>query len=338
MRSVLVQDGQVRVAEVPDPEPGPGEVVVDVLACGVCGSDLHCARHGADVNAATRHALGVELMDLTRPVSLGHEFVGAISEYGRNTQQTLPLGTRVVSMAALMRETPACVGFRGPEVPGGYSERMLLSESLLMPVPDHVDTAVAALTAPLTVASRTVDRAGLGPDDVAVVVGCGPVGLAVLAVLRSRGARPIVAVDASPARRELAGRMGADVVVDPARTTGSLPLRPTVAFTSVSGIDVGVRTVVAGPCVDTASLAVKEFDARSSPMCSPDRFFDVFDEICSGTLDVAPMIAGHVSLDEVPGTLARLAADPLSPKVVVDPSRVAPVGGAGKVDVAQAQV
>ncbi|GAA4832494.1 hypothetical protein GCM10023201_20610 [Actinomycetospora corticicola] len=181
MRSVLMQDREVRVAEVPDPEPGPGEVVVDVLACGVCGSDLHCVAHGADVNAATRNALGVELMDLSRPVSFGHEFVGAVAEYGANTQQTLPVGTRVVSMAALLRETPAFVGFCGPEVPGGYSERMLLSEPLLMPVPDHVDTAIAALTGSLAVASRAVAKAELGPDDVALVVGCGPIGLAVLA-------------------------------------------------------------------------------------------------------------------------------------------------------------
>ncbi|GLZ51400.1 alcohol dehydrogenase [Actinomycetospora sp. NBRC 106378] len=342
-----MQDGRVGVVEVADPEPGPGEVVVDVLACGVCGSDLHCARHGAAVNAATRHALGVELLDIARPVSLGHEFVGAISEYGANTQQTLPAGTRVVSMAALMRATRACVGFSGPEVPGGCSDRMLLSEPLLMPVPDHVDTAVAALTAPLVAASRTVDGAGLGPDDVVAVIGCGPVGLAVLAVLRSRGRRRIVAVDLSPARRELAGRMGADVVVDPARTLGPLPLRPPVAFACggapgsqravADGSDTP-RTVLAGPCLDTDSLGAEEIDVRFAPMCSPDRFFDVFDELCAGRLDVAPMISDHVSLDEVPGALTRLATDPCDAKVLVDPSRAAPAGVAEPVDVARATV
>ena len=372
MRSVLMQDRQLRVAEVADPEPGPGEVVVDVLACGVCGSDLHCAQHGTDFNAATRNALGVELMDLSRPVSFGHEFVGAVAEYGTNTQQTLPIGTRVVSMAALMRETPAFVGFCGPEVPGGYSERMLLSEPLLMPVPDHVDTAIAALTEPLAVASRAVAKASLGPDDVALVVGCGPIGLAVLAVLKARGVHPIVAADFSPSRRELAGRLGADVVVDPAESSpysrwaevaatddparmaeptavlGQLPLRPTVAFECVgvpgmiqqviAGAPAASRIVVAGLCMNTDSFqpteaVLKEIDVRFSLMYSPDQFFGVFDELCAGKLDVAPMISRSVSLDEVPETFACLSSSPVDTKVLVDPSKAAPAGVRAAVDV-----
>jgi threonine dehydrogenase-like Zn-dependent dehydrogenase len=82
----------------------------------------------------------------------------------------------------------------------------VLSETLLIEVPDHVPTDIAALTEPLAVAYRTVAKAQLGPDDVPLVVGCGPIGLAVISVLRMGGDRPIVAADLSKERRELAQR------------------------------------------------------------------------------------------------------------------------------------
>jgi hypothetical protein len=96
---------------------------------------------------------------------------------------------------------------------------MVLSEPLLIEVPDHVSTEVAALTEPLAVAYRTVARAELAPDDVPLVVGCGPIGLAVIAVLKMKGVGPIVASEFSPERRALALRLGADVVVDPRETS-----------------------------------------------------------------------------------------------------------------------
>lgn len=95
---------------------------------------------------------------------------------------------------------------------------MVLSEPLLIEVPDHVSTAVAALTEPLAVAYRTVARAEVASDDVPLVVGCGPIGLAVIAVLKMKGVSPIVASEFSPERRALAQRLGADVVVDPQET------------------------------------------------------------------------------------------------------------------------
>ncbi len=118
MRAVLMQDSKLRVAEVPEPVPGAGEVLVDVLACGICGSDLHCAAHGREFNAATRNAAGFELMDLDRPVVFGHEFVGRIAAYGPGTDQRIPVGRRVVSMPFLLREQPVMLGFAGPEAPG----------------------------------------------------------------------------------------------------------------------------------------------------------------------------------------------------------------------------
>ena len=156
MRAVTMQDAKLTVAMIADPVPGPGEVLVDVLACGICGTDLHCAAHGPELNAATKGAAGIELMDLSRPIVFGHEFVGRVVSYGPGTEARIPVGRRVVSMPVLPPEQPVLLGFAGPEAPGAYAERIVLSEPLLIEVPDHVSTEVAALIEPLAVAYRTV--------------------------------------------------------------------------------------------------------------------------------------------------------------------------------------
>jgi threonine dehydrogenase-like Zn-dependent dehydrogenase len=131
-------------------------------------------------------------MDLSRPIVFGHEFVGRVIAYGPSSETRIPIGRRVVSMPVLPREQPVLLGFAGPEAPRAYAERMVLSEPLLIEVPDHVSTEVAALTEPLAVAYRTVARAELASNDVPLVVGCGPIGLAVIAVLKAKGVGPIV--------------------------------------------------------------------------------------------------------------------------------------------------
>ena len=88
--------------------------------------------------------MGVDMLDLDNPIVFGHEFVARIVSYGPETEQRLPVGTRVVSMPMLLREQPVLLGFAGPELPGAYAERMLLSEALLIPVPDNVPTEIAA--------------------------------------------------------------------------------------------------------------------------------------------------------------------------------------------------
>jgi 2-desacetyl-2-hydroxyethyl bacteriochlorophyllide A dehydrogenase len=360
MRAVVMQDGKLRVDDIAEPTPGSGEVIVEVLAAGICGSDLHCAAHGPEFNAATRGALGVELMDLSRPVVFGHEFVGRLVSYGPDTQRRIPVGRRVVSMPALLREQTVFLGFGGPEVPGAYAERMALSEALLIEVPDDLPTEIAALTEPLSVAYRTVEKAELDEHDVPLVLGCGPIGLAVIAVLRMRGARSIVAADFSPERRALAKRLGADVVVDPAVESpyeawrnaaatddpgqmapatpilGLQPLRPTVAFECVgvpgiiqelvAGAPAGSRIVVAGLCMtpdtfEPAQAVLKEIEIRFAVMYSPEEFAQTFAHLAAGDFDVAPLLTGVVALDEVADAFERLGNSPSEAKILLDPKR-----------------
>ncbi|MFV0495632.1 zinc-binding dehydrogenase [Mycobacterium sp.] len=205
-----------------------------VKAGGRCGSDLHFAAHGREFNAATQAAGGFDVMDLNQPVIFGHEFVGRIAAYGHDTAARIPVGGRVVSAPFLLHEQKITLGVAGPEAPGGYSERMLLSEPLLIEVPDHVPTELAALTEPLAVAYRTVARVDTSTEDAALVIGCGPIGLAVIAVLKMKGISPIVASDFSPERRALARQLGVDVVVDPNESS------PYEAFRAAAMTDDGV--------------------------------------------------------------------------------------------------
>jgi threonine dehydrogenase-like Zn-dependent dehydrogenase len=102
------------------------------------------------------------------------------------------------------------------KAPGGYAEQVLTVESMTMRVPDSLGPEQAALTEPLAVALHAVRKGKVGAKDTAVVIGCGPIGLAVIAMLKASGVRHVIASDFSPTRRALAEKCGADVVVDPA--------------------------------------------------------------------------------------------------------------------------
>ena len=212
MRAAVMRDRKLVIDSLPEPTPGSGEVLVKTLACGICGSDLHALKY-ADKMTGLGEESGVgSMMDVSRDVVMGHEFCAEIVEHGPNTQKTAAVGSRVCSVPMLLRESgPQAVGYSN-NVPGGYAEYMLLSEMMLLEVPNGLSTDVAALTEPMAVGWHAVEKAGLGANDVPLVIGCGPVGLSVIAGLKLKGTAPIIAADFSPMRRGLAERLGADIV------------------------------------------------------------------------------------------------------------------------------
>ena len=133
------------------------------------------------------------------------------------------MGTRVCSVPIVVTPTGVeQIGYSNT-YPGALAEHMVLQEMLLLPVPDSLDTDLAALTEPLAVGEHAVGLSGLEPGQPCLVVGCGPVGLAVIAALKGRGHGPVLAADFSPTRRRLAEAFGADEVIDPA---DGVPPRP----------------------------------------------------------------------------------------------------------------
>jgi threonine dehydrogenase-like Zn-dependent dehydrogenase len=215
MQAAVTRGGALVVGEVADPTPGSGHVLVRSLAAGICGSDLHAL---ADFTHFTglMDSVGVPSLDPAADCVFGHEFCAEIIEHGPDTSRALPMGTRVCSVPIVVTPTGVeQIGYSNL-YPGALAEHMVLQEMLLLPVPDSVDTDLAALTEPLAVGEHAVGLSGLEPGQPCLVVGCGPVGLAVIAALKGRGHGPVLAADFSPTRRRLAEAFGADEVIDPA--------------------------------------------------------------------------------------------------------------------------
>jgi threonine dehydrogenase-like Zn-dependent dehydrogenase len=214
MRAVLCHDADLTVDEVPDPLPGAGQLLLDVVRCGICGSDLHARRH-ADGVADVAAEVGYDgLMRSDERIVLGHEFSGVVTRRGAGSR--IPEGTPVVSFPLLRADGGVHPTGLSAHAPGAYAEQVLVQDALSLPVPNGLAPDVAALTEPLAVGLHAVRRGEVGKGQVAIVIGCGPVGLAVIGMLKASGVRTVVASDYSPGRRRLAEQLGADVVVDPA--------------------------------------------------------------------------------------------------------------------------
>jgi threonine dehydrogenase-like Zn-dependent dehydrogenase len=345
MRSVVARSGSVVVRDdVADPAPGFGQVLVEVKACGICGSDLHFVKHGAEMLGLVGEMeglpdIGMVPPDATRDVFMGHEFAAEVLEVGPDTAGPAP-GTLVTSLPVLLDLNGVRDLAYSNDLPGGYSERMLLSAPLVLEVPNGLDPVRAALTEPLAVGLHAVNRSGIETREGALVLGCGPIGLAVIAALRQRGIETIVASDFSPARRDLAMTMGAAVVVDPA---GASPYeawstisagRSVVVFEAVGAPGVindvlrrapmQSRVVVVGVCMKPDTInpfyaIAKEIDVRFVLAYDPNEFAASLRSIAEGEVDVAPLITGRVGLTDVPGAFEALADPARHCKIVVTP-------------------
>jgi threonine dehydrogenase-like Zn-dependent dehydrogenase len=217
MRAVTCRSEDLELVEMDAVQPASGQVLLRVLRCGICGSDLH-ARHHCDELADVLREIGYDdFMRSDQRVVFGHEFSGELVEYGPGCRERIPTGTPVVALPLIRRNgKPHAVGLT-VSAPGAYAEEVVVEESLMLPVPNGLSADLSALTEPMAIAWHAVRRSEIGKRDVALVIGCGPIGLAVICLLKARGVRTIVASDFSAARRQLASRCGAEIVIDPAQ-------------------------------------------------------------------------------------------------------------------------
>jgi threonine dehydrogenase-like Zn-dependent dehydrogenase len=214
MKAVVCQNSELSTVDLPDPTPGSGQVLLDVTGCGICGSDLH-ARHHADEQADVLAEAGYDGFGRSHEqVVFGHEFCGAIADYGPATSRKIKIGTPVVALPLV--STPSGMHAIGlsASAPGAYAEQVVIEEAFMMPLPNGLAPAVGVLTEPMAIGHHAVNRSAIAKKDAAIVVGCGPVGLAIICMLRQRGVDTIVASDFSPGRRALAVACGATTVVD----------------------------------------------------------------------------------------------------------------------------
>jgi threonine dehydrogenase-like Zn-dependent dehydrogenase len=334
MRAAVLRDGRmVYRDDLPDPEPGPGQVLVAVRCCGICGSDLHFAAHGAEVLTLTKQMAGGINIDMDRDIFMGHEFSAEILDAGPDTD-TYPAGTLITSIPVLISGKQVEPIVYSNTTLGAYAERMLLSAPLLLPIPNGLDPRHAALTEPMAVGLHAVNKSAVQPGETALVLGCGPIGIAIVAALRARGVEHIVAADFSHKRRELAATMGADQSLDPAEGSPFDTVTPAVVFEAIGvpGIidDVlrraraGTRLVVAGVCMQPDTVhpffaIAKEISVQFVLAYDPEEFANSLRAIAEGHTDVTPMITGEVGLEDVGAAFDDLADPERHCKILVTP-------------------
>ncbi len=357
MRAAVTRNGRLIVDDVPDPVAGSGHLLVRPLATGICGSDLHALGDFEHFTTMIANQ-GTPVLDPRRDTIFGHEFCAEIVDYGPDTTHTLPLGTRVCSVPILFGPTGIeQVGYSNT-YPGAMAELMVLQEMMVIAVPDGVATEVAALTEPLAVGEHAVNLSGLEVGQPSLVVGCGPVGLAVIAALKARGHGPIMAADFSPTRRHLAELFGADEVIDPADVSPhtrwsefGVPVSiMDRAIASMSGADVpspvifeavGVpgmlqslihdapahsRIVVVGVCMHTDAIEpftaiVKEIELRFSFGYSALEFASTLDRLSRGVPGADHLVTSTVDLEGAPGAFVTLGTPGEHGKILVRPQR-----------------
>ena len=339
MRAAVLRGGRmVYRDDVADPVPEPGQVLVDVKACGICGSDLHFAKFGEQMLSLTEQVEGMPSMgsgaiSLSADVFMGHEFSAEVIEAGPDTDAPPP-GTVVTSVPVLLSSKGVEPMVYSNNTIGGYAERMLLSVPLLLKVPNGLDPGHAALTEPMAVGLHAVNKSNISRDETALVIGCGPVGLAIIAALAHRGVESIIAADFSPKRRELAATMGAHQTLDPATGSPFDSATPKVVFEAVGVpgmIDdvlrrapVGTRVVVAGVCMQPDTVhpffaIAKEVNIQFVLGYDPTEFAESLRAIADGEIDVAPLITGEVGLDGVGAAFDELASPGEHCKILVTP-------------------
>jgi 2-desacetyl-2-hydroxyethyl bacteriochlorophyllide A dehydrogenase len=344
MKAAYVRDGAVHVGEVEEPVPSKGQALVRTHACGLCASDAHFLHSGQHVIDLSNQFGGAYAgLDMHRAFVPGHEYVGEVIDYGPGSRRTVKPGHRVTSMP-IMRQggTHAVVGF-SHECPGGCGELMLLDEEFLLEIPDGLPDALAALTEPLAVGLEHARRGRPDKGDVALVVGCGAIGLGVIIGLKLAGVGPIVAADFHEARRDMALKMGADVAVDPRETSPYGPLAdlggkqanliyecvglPGMLQEIVSGAGFDSRIVMGGYCMEPEQLYVfsaqnKRLNIQFAAGEEPQDMDLALRTIADGKIDLSAWLGATIGLSGVASAVADLSGPTAPVRTVVDPRRL----------------
>ena len=219
MRAVVLRAGELLVKDIPEPELGPGQLLVEPIATGICGGDLSVRQHTADF-LREKAAIGAtgSVFDPDKDLVLGHEFTSRVLEVGPRAIGYAP-GDNIVTLPHVVdREGVRRTVGHSNDYPGGLAERVVVQAEGHLLIPDGVPADLAAVTEPMATGLNGVLRSHIEVPAGAIVTGCGPVGLGSVVELRQRGIYPVVASDPSPLRRQVALELGADKAVDPAET------------------------------------------------------------------------------------------------------------------------
>jgi (R,R)-butanediol dehydrogenase/meso-butanediol dehydrogenase/diacetyl reductase len=335
--AVFHETGQpLSIEDVPEPTPGPRDLVLQVKSCGICGTDLHMTGLPSGLAAGT---------------VLGHEFAGEVVHVGPEAEGSWQLGDRVTSLpcigcgrcaACLSGDPMQCAELETTglgQVPGAFAERVRVGSSESIRVPDNVDDRTAALSEPLSVGLHAVNVAKLEAGQNVLVIGAGPIGLAVTLWARFFGARSVVVSEKSDGRRKLASDIGATAVLDGgddvatgfADHTGG---PPDVIFECVGAPGmlmqcVGLapqrgKLIVAGVCMEPDSIlpvmaVIKEIQINFVLGYLKPDFQLTLDMLARGRIRPEAMVTDVVDLPGLPTAFEALRTPSTQCKIVVVP-------------------
>ena len=333
---VLNEQREIKVEDVDQPTCEPGYVLLEVGYCGICGTDLHAP-----------------LLDIFHPpVVMGHEFAGEVVDVGEGVEG-FKAGDRVSvnPNGAICRECPWCKAGEaqfcpgiwdtvvGIVEPGGMGSHVALKPECLYQLPDGVSLQQGAWVEPLAVSVRTVRRSEIKLGEDALVFGAGPIGLLAIQALRAAGAGRITAIEPSSFRGELAGRVGADQVIDP--LTEDLkshfpdPSKAPAHALECSGHPSAVgaaleilrprgRLTVVGICPEPPSfkaehLLFKEIDIRGS-FIYLEEFDMAIDLLNRGVIDVEPLTTDVRPVERAEESFAEMQEPDKAIKIILKPN------------------
>lgn len=257
MKALVLEDYlKLKYKDVPDPEIRPDEVLVEVKAAGICGSDVH----GMDGSSGRR----------IPPVIMGHEASGIIRETGKDVKGWKN-GDRVTFDSTVypmddwyakkgmynLSDGRMVLGVSAPEFKrdGAYAEYVAIPQHILYRIPDNVSFTQASMVEPAAVALHALNLTPVSVNDTAVVVGSGMIGLFVIQLLKLAGCNPVVAVDIDDDKLELAGKLGADLLLNPEKTNTAAEIQQ---VSSGRGADIGFEAVGSEPALNTAIDSVRK--------------------------------------------------------------------------------
>lgn len=350
MRAAILRDRKITVENVPALKPAAGQVLVRTLVCGICGTDLNLYHNGQRMVDFSKSCGHPNPIDLKKGVIMGHEYCAEVIEYGKNTNKRIPVGATVCARPQLSgTERVDYIGFSS-DICGGFAEYLLLEENELLLVPNGLPAETACLTEPLAVAEHAVNLSGLQLGDCPLVVGCGPIGLAIIALLRQRGVEPIVASEPDETRRKLALLLGADEVIDPqsqslveqwvqtclSNGTSKKNTPPWLLFNCVgktgmlqqiiNQVPRRTRIVQVGINVhldhmQTMMACPKEISIQFASGYSKEEFADCLASLAEGKVEIEPMVTSTVSLAELDGVMSEYENTHSQGKILVNPHK-----------------
>lgn len=343
---MVLRGGRLQVRETPDPEPGPGELLLRTLSTAICASDVHFMDHP---ELAIDDPTGRSLYDIDRDIVLGHEFVGEVIAHGPGCSDQFAVGTRVTSIPIRLIDGGAggvrIIG-QHPEAQGSFAELLVISEVAAKAVAADVAIDAAALVDAFAVGEFYVRSANIQEGETAIVIGAGAIGLSAVAALSSRGIEPIIVADYKADRRALArDRFGAHVAVDPAekpvfdafrevRAERGLP-GPAVVFecvgaagliqSIVESAEMATRIYCAGGWYTGDSLDITTATRQGVTIQfgggpHPQDWYGTLDAVAEGRLDPLPSVGKVIGLDEVPDALELARRSDGPPRIVVHPN------------------